>query len=152
VYFKWGWSKSLFDINSVVFHFDDFNYGRRIATIFLIIATQLVFFHNLAWYRHFNKTIHSLSWHGTGTSIKDVWVKLVKLDLWVETNALNILICCEYNDRGSNVEFRTVFIFIYKCIILYSFNKDEDINLVHTSRVWDNLHRVRSKSKDWKAK
>jgi hypothetical protein len=29
VYFKWGWSKSPFDINSVVFHFDDFNYGRR---------------------------------------------------------------------------------------------------------------------------
>ena len=29
VYFKWGWNTSLFDINSVVFHFDDFNYGRR---------------------------------------------------------------------------------------------------------------------------
>ena len=29
VYFKWGWNKSPFDINSVVFHFDDFNYGRR---------------------------------------------------------------------------------------------------------------------------
>jgi hypothetical protein len=34
VYFKWGWNKSPFDINSVVFHFDDFNYGRQIATIF----------------------------------------------------------------------------------------------------------------------
>ena len=29
VYFKWGWNKSPFDINSVVFHFDDFDYGRR---------------------------------------------------------------------------------------------------------------------------
>jgi hypothetical protein len=29
VYFKWGWNKSPFDINSVVFHVDDFNYGRR---------------------------------------------------------------------------------------------------------------------------
>jgi hypothetical protein len=29
VYFKWGWKKSPFDINSVVFHVDDFNYGRR---------------------------------------------------------------------------------------------------------------------------
>jgi hypothetical protein len=30
VYFKWGWNKTPFDINSVVhvFHFDDFNYGR----------------------------------------------------------------------------------------------------------------------------
>jgi hypothetical protein len=27
-YFKWGWNKTPFDINSVVFHFDDFNYGR----------------------------------------------------------------------------------------------------------------------------
>ena len=25
----------IFDINSVVFHFDDFNYGRRTATIIL---------------------------------------------------------------------------------------------------------------------
>ena len=30
VSFKWGWTKSHFDINSVVFHFDDFNYGRRL--------------------------------------------------------------------------------------------------------------------------
>ena len=29
VYFKWGWNKSPFDINSVVFHFDGSNYGRR---------------------------------------------------------------------------------------------------------------------------
>jgi len=34
VYFKWGWNKSPFDIISVVFHFDDFNYGRRNTTIF----------------------------------------------------------------------------------------------------------------------
>ena len=27
VYFKWGWNKSPYD--SVVFHFDDFDYGRR---------------------------------------------------------------------------------------------------------------------------
>jgi hypothetical protein len=26
VYFKWGWNKSPFDIDLVVFHFDDFNY------------------------------------------------------------------------------------------------------------------------------
>jgi hypothetical protein len=34
-----------FDINSVVFHFDDFNYGRRSQpSFFLTIATQLFFF------------------------------------------------------------------------------------------------------------
>jgi hypothetical protein len=36
---------SPFDINSVVFHFDDFNYGRRSQPyLFLTIATQLFFF------------------------------------------------------------------------------------------------------------
>ena len=35
---------SPFDINSVVFRFDDFNYGRRITTIFFFSnCTQLVF-------------------------------------------------------------------------------------------------------------
>ena len=34
VYFKWGWNKSPFDINSVVFHVDDFNYGRRSQPFF----------------------------------------------------------------------------------------------------------------------
>ena len=35
----------LFDINSVVLHFDDFNYGRRSQPyFFLTIATQLFFF------------------------------------------------------------------------------------------------------------
>jgi hypothetical protein len=34
-----------FDINSVVFHFDDFNYGRRSQPyFFLTIATQLFLF------------------------------------------------------------------------------------------------------------
>jgi hypothetical protein len=48
VYFKWVWNKSPFDINSVVFHFDDFNYGRRSQPyFFLTIATQLFSFHNL---------------------------------------------------------------------------------------------------------
>ena len=38
---------SPFDINSVVFHFDDFNYGGRSQTIFfLTIATQLFFSRN----------------------------------------------------------------------------------------------------------
>jgi hypothetical protein len=38
--------KSPFD--SVVFHFDDFNYGRPSQPyLFLTIATQLFFFHNL---------------------------------------------------------------------------------------------------------
>jgi hypothetical protein len=47
-YFKWCWIISPFDINSVVFHFDDFNYGRQSQPyFFLAIATQLVFFHNL---------------------------------------------------------------------------------------------------------
>ena len=36
---------SPFDINSVVFHFDDFNYGRRTQPyFFLAIATKLFFF------------------------------------------------------------------------------------------------------------
>ena len=35
---------SPFDINSVVFHFDDFNYGRRSQPYFILtIATQLFF-------------------------------------------------------------------------------------------------------------
>jgi hypothetical protein len=38
-------AKSYFDINSVVFHFDDFNYGRRSRPYCcLTIATQLFFF------------------------------------------------------------------------------------------------------------
>jgi hypothetical protein len=42
---------SPFDINSVVFHFDDFNYGRRSQPyIVLTIATQLGFFHKLLYY------------------------------------------------------------------------------------------------------
>jgi hypothetical protein len=37
-----------FEINSVVFHFDDFNYGRRSQPcFFLTIATQLGFIHSL---------------------------------------------------------------------------------------------------------
>ena len=45
VYFKWGWNKSPFDTNSVVFHFDDFNYGRRSQPYFFL--TIAGFFHNL---------------------------------------------------------------------------------------------------------
>ena len=38
---------SPFDINSVVFHFDDFNYGKRSQPYFFItIATQLFLFIN----------------------------------------------------------------------------------------------------------
>jgi hypothetical protein len=38
---------SLFNINSVVFHFDDFNYGRRSKPyFFLTIATELFVFIN----------------------------------------------------------------------------------------------------------
>jgi hypothetical protein len=41
---------SPFDINSVVFHFDDFNHGRRSQPyFFLTIETQL-FFHKLLYY------------------------------------------------------------------------------------------------------
>jgi hypothetical protein len=41
-------NKPPFDINSVVFHFDDLNYGRRSQPyFFLTIATQLFFVHNL---------------------------------------------------------------------------------------------------------
>jgi hypothetical protein len=42
---------SPFDINSVVFHFDDFNYGKRSQPyFFLTIATQLFCFHKLLYY------------------------------------------------------------------------------------------------------
>ena len=44
VYFKWGWTKSPFDINSVVFHFDDFNYGRRSQPYFFNNCNSAVFF------------------------------------------------------------------------------------------------------------
>ena len=43
---------SPFDINSVVFHFDDFNYGRRyVTTIFFFNnCNSVVFFHKLLYY------------------------------------------------------------------------------------------------------
>ena len=42
--FKVYFHNSPFEINSFVFHYDDFHYGRRITAILcLIIATQLVF-------------------------------------------------------------------------------------------------------------
>jgi hypothetical protein len=44
VYFKWGWNKIPFYINSVVFHFDDFNYGRGITTIFCFKLQLSCFF------------------------------------------------------------------------------------------------------------
>jgi len=34
----------------------------------------------------------------------------------------------------------------------FVFNKKQISNLVCTRRFWNNLHRVRSKSEDWKAK
>jgi hypothetical protein len=36
VYFKWGWNMSPFNINSVVFHVDDFNYVKTIDPFRLI--------------------------------------------------------------------------------------------------------------------
>jgi hypothetical protein len=42
VYFKWGWNKSPFDIISVVFHFDDFNYGRRSQPYKLLLSESAV--------------------------------------------------------------------------------------------------------------
>jgi hypothetical protein len=37
--------------------------------------------------------------------------------------------------------------------MIYFLNKNVDIsNLVRTTRFWNNLHQVRLKSKDWKAK
>ena len=47
VYFKWGWTKSPFDINSAVFHFEDFNYERRSQPYFFNNCNSAVFFHNL---------------------------------------------------------------------------------------------------------
>ena len=44
VYFKWGWNKPPFDINSVVFHFDDFNYGRRSQPYFFYNCNSTGFF------------------------------------------------------------------------------------------------------------
>ena len=38
---------SPFDINSVVFHFDDFNYGRRSQPYFFNNCNSAGFFHNL---------------------------------------------------------------------------------------------------------
>jgi hypothetical protein len=50
-----------FDINSVVFHFDDFNYGRRSQPYFILtIATQLFFF---IAYNEMNKYISHCSKH-----------------------------------------------------------------------------------------
>jgi hypothetical protein len=46
--FKWGWNKSPFDISSVVFHFDDFNYGRRSQPYFFLNnCNSAVFFHSI---------------------------------------------------------------------------------------------------------
>jgi hypothetical protein len=44
VYFKWGWNKSPFDIHSVVFHFDDFNYGRWSQPFFFNNCNSAGFF------------------------------------------------------------------------------------------------------------
>jgi hypothetical protein len=63
VYFKWYWIMSPFDINSIVFHFDDFNYGRRSQPcFFLTIVTQLVFFHNLIVNTFWRKFYRHLRW------------------------------------------------------------------------------------------
>ena len=92
---------SPFDIKSVVFHFDDFNYGRRSQPYFLLkIATQLVFFitynkmkkyishcRNSSTFKRKiveickfdipNTHINDPSWLSAGTSIKSDGVKLV---------------------------------------------------------------------------
>ena len=92
---------SPFDINSVVFHFDDFNYGRRSQPyFFLTIATQLFFsypiikwkniYHTVGTVPTFNRKIVEIckfdipnthindpSWLSSGTSIKSHGVKLV---------------------------------------------------------------------------
>ena len=53
---------SPFDINLVVFHFDDFNYGRRSQPyFFLTIATQLGFFHNIIFLEDKHKILLHLS-------------------------------------------------------------------------------------------
>jgi hypothetical protein len=44
VYFKWRWNMSSFDINSVVFHFEDFNYGRRSQPYFFSNCNSTGFF------------------------------------------------------------------------------------------------------------
>jgi hypothetical protein len=44
VYFKWDWNMSPFDINSVVFHFDDFNYERRSQSFQSHLKYTLQFF------------------------------------------------------------------------------------------------------------
>jgi hypothetical protein len=48
VYYKWDWNKSHFDINSVIFRFDDFNYGRWTATRNKLVLTLRC----NCWYAH----------------------------------------------------------------------------------------------------
>jgi hypothetical protein len=57
VYFKWGWNMLPFDINSVVFHFDDFNYGRRSKPYFFLTTTSFKIYLEILSYFYITFTI-----------------------------------------------------------------------------------------------
>ena len=96
--------QSPFDINSIVFHFDDFNYGRRSQPYFYCNnCNSAGFFHNLKCIIKLKNIYHTVgtvptfnrkiveickfdtpnthtndpSWLSSGTSIKNDGVKLV---------------------------------------------------------------------------
>jgi hypothetical protein len=71
---------SPFDINSVVFHFDDFNYGIKWKNIYHTVGTVPTFNRKIVEICKFNipKThINDPSWLSSDTSIKSDGVKLV---------------------------------------------------------------------------
>ena len=71
VYFKYGWNMSPLDINSVVFHFDDFNYGRRSQPYFI---NNWVIFQKMKTLCDLKGEISNwTNWHNFGRKIMSIW-------------------------------------------------------------------------------
>jgi hypothetical protein len=83
----WGWSKSPFVINSIVFHFDDFNYGRRTANICfkIVIIINFMFCPNIIYccsvqldcsisYKESGIKINTINWNIAISCIYE-WIK-----------------------------------------------------------------------------
>ena len=78
------------------------------------------------------------------------------------SNPATFMCLSQSEDLTSNIRYR----FLLCCVHCVNMGRDSccvDIgaivelktqisNLVHTTRLWNNLHQIRSKSKDWKAK
>jgi hypothetical protein len=73
----------------------------------------------------------------------------------ISYNLFLIRVCFtpSYNVKVTFVSIGWIMVLVDRSPICKIFcNKNVDIKLVHTIRIWNNLHRVRSKSKDLEAK